>query len=194
MPPSKESRATPPVQEVVWTGPDADFTRLPVHLQHGEDGGLYISTGIDITRSFDGARRNVGYRRLMLRGRQQAGIDLVAPSDLHTLYAEYVRRGARLPIAFVVGSHPADSIAAVGTWPAEDEVALIGGVAWCARAPGAVRDDRRRVPADAELVLEGYLDERGWQEVEGPYGEFFGYYGPDQAQPGLPPDSHYRAS
>src|SRR6185436_5666746 len=34
-----------------------------------------------------------------------------------------------------------------------------------------------RVPADAEVVLEGYLDERGYVEPEGPYGEYMGYYG-----------------
>jgi UbiD family decarboxylase len=33
------------------------------------------------------------------------------------------------------------------------------------------------VPADAEIILEGYLDERGHVEPEGPYGEFLGYYG-----------------
>ena len=33
------------------------------------------------------------------------------------------------------------------------------------------------MPADAEIVLEGYLDERGWVESEGPYGEYVGYYG-----------------
>ena len=34
-----------------------------------------------------------------------------------------------------------------------------------------------RVPADAEYVIEGYLDERGFIESEGPFGEFLGYYG-----------------
>ena len=34
-----------------------------------------------------------------------------------------------------------------------------------------------RVPADAEYVIEGYFDERGHVEPEGPYGEFLGYYG-----------------
>ena len=33
------------------------------------------------------------------------------------------------------------------------------------------------VPADAEMTLEGYLDERGYVEPEGPYGEYMGYYG-----------------
>ena len=34
-----------------------------------------------------------------------------------------------------------------------------------------------RLPADAEYIIEGYLDERGHAEPEGPYGEFLGYYG-----------------
>src|SRR4029079_12278255 len=33
------------------------------------------------------------------------------------------------------------------------------------------------VPADAEMILEGYLDERGYVEPEGPFGEYMGYYG-----------------
>ncbi len=168
---------TPPVQEVVWTGADADLTRLPVHLQHGEDGGLYISAGIDVARSLDGARRNVGYRRLMLRGRREAGVDLVAPSDLRAIYAEYVARKRPLPIAFVIGSHPADAIAAAGTWPAADEVALMGALRGepVPMAPCVTID--AEVPADAEVVLEGTLDPAGWSEPEGPFGEFYGYYG-----------------
>jgi UbiD family decarboxylase len=39
------------------------------------------------------------------------------------------------------------------------------------------------VPADAEVVLEGYLDERGWVESEGPYGEYVGYYGHMKTNP-----------
>ncbi len=181
--PTAVSSDEAPVHEIVWTGADADLTRLPVHLQHGDDGSLYISAGIDISRSFDGTRRNVGYRRLMLRGPHEAGIDLVAPSDLHSIYADYVERRQRMPIAFVVGSHPADGIAAVGTWAATDELALAGALRGSAvpLVPCVTID--AEVPADAEMVLEGYLDERGWSELEGPYGEFFGYYGPAKHNP-----------
>ncbi len=181
--PPVRAAGTTPVQEVVWTGEEADLTRLPVHLQHGEDGSLYVSAGIDLTRSLDGSRRNVGYRRLMLRGRREAGIDLVAPSDLRRMYAEYVARGEPMPIAFAIGSHPADAVAAVGTWPAADEVALMGGLrgAPVPMAPCLTVD--AEVPADAELVLEGTLDARGWSELEGPYGELFGYYGHTKQNP-----------
>jgi len=40
-----------------------------------------------------------------------------------------------------------------------------------------------RVPADAEMVLEGYFDARGHVEAEGPYGEFLGYYGAVKRNP-----------
>jgi UbiD family decarboxylase len=39
------------------------------------------------------------------------------------------------------------------------------------------------VPADAEVVIEGYFDELGYREMEGPYGEFYGYYGPTHIDP-----------
>ena len=175
--PVEVSSAAAPVHQIVLTGTDADFTRLPVHLQHSQDGAPYISASIDITRSFDGSRRNVGYRRLMLRGRTEAGMDLVAPSDLRVMYGEFVKRRERMPVAFAIGSHPADGVAAVCTWGGADEVAIMG----------ALRDDPvplvrcvsidAMAPADAEIVLEGYLDDSGWSEPEGPYGEFLGYYG-----------------
>jgi UbiD family decarboxylase len=173
----------PPVQQVVWTGADADLTRLPVHLQHGEDGAPYISAGIDISRSLDGARRNVGYRRLMLRGRREAGVNLTSPSDLRGIYGEYVARGRPLPIAFVIGSHPADAVAAAGTWPAADEVALMGALRGAPVPLARCVTIDLEVPADAEVVLEGTLDPGGWSELEGPYGELFGWYGPIRRNP-----------
>jgi UbiD family decarboxylase len=172
-----------PVHQVVWTGKDADFTRLPIHLQHAEDGGPYISASIDITRSIDGTKRNVGYRRMMLRGRHEAGIDLIAPSDLRALYAEYVKRKERMPVAFIVGSHPADGVTATALSPVADEVALMGAVRGAPVPLVKCATIDAMVPADAEVVLEGYLDERGWVESEGPYGEYVGYYGHMKTNP-----------
>jgi UbiD family decarboxylase len=177
IPPVEVSSSRAPVHQIVLTGADADFTRLPVHLQHSEDGGPYISASIDIARSFDGARRNVGYRRLMLRGRTEAGMDLVAPSDLRAMYADFVQRKERMPIAFAIGSHPADSVAAVCTWTDPDEVALMGAMRGAPVPMVRCVTIDAMAPADAEVVLEGYLGAEGWSEPEGPYGEFLGYYG-----------------
>src|SRR5262249_61701231 len=38
-------------------------------------------------------------------------------------------------------------------------------------------------PADAEMIIEGYFDELGYREQEGPYGEFYGFYGPVHMDP-----------
>src|SRR5215471_9028167 len=80
------SRAEAPVQQVVLTGDDADLTALPVHLQHGFDGGPYISASIDYVIDPRSGWTNVGIRRLMLRGRRETGVDLVSPSDLKAIY------------------------------------------------------------------------------------------------------------
>ena len=67
------ARETAPVQAVVLTGDEADLTALPVHLQHGHDGAPYISASMDVVLDRDTGMSNVGLRRLMLRGRREAG-------------------------------------------------------------------------------------------------------------------------
>jgi 2,5-furandicarboxylate decarboxylase 1 len=170
------ARGEAPAQEIVLTGAEADLTTLPVHLQHGDDGAPYISSAVDFVVDPATGWTNVGIRRLMLRGRQEAGIDLNSPSDLRAIYEASAATGKPLPISFVVGAHPVDHVAAVMRLPV-DELSLIA----CLRAAPlpvvkCVTNDIR-VPADAEWVLEGYLDARGHVESEGPYGEFLGYYG-----------------
>ncbi|MPZ55394.1 MAG: UbiD family decarboxylase [Rhizobiales bacterium] len=176
------SRAEAPVQQVVLTGDDADLTTLPVHLQHGADGAPFISASTDFVIDPKTGWTNVGMRRLMLRGRRETGIDLVAPSDLKAIYEATAATGQPLPVSFVVGMHPIDHIAAVMRLPVDE----LGLLAVLRDAPlpvvKCVTNDIR-VPADAEWVLEGYLDARGHVEAEGPYGEFLGYYGAVKRNP-----------
>jgi UbiD family decarboxylase len=176
------SRAQAPCQQVVQTGDAADLTKLPVHLQHGQDGAPYISASIDYVIDPRTGFTNVGLRRMMLRGRHEAGIDLVSPSDLRAIYEATAAQGKRLPVSFVVGAHPIDHVAGVMRLPIDE----LGIVASLRDAPLAVVKcvtNDIRVPADAEYVLEGYLDERGHVEAEGPYGEFLGYYGAVKRNP-----------
>jgi 2,5-furandicarboxylate decarboxylase 1 len=172
-----------PVQEIVVTGDAADFTNLPIHLQHGLDGAPYISASIDFARDPATGWTNLGCRRMMLRGPQNAGIDLNAPSDLRALYQKAIAKGEKLPVAFTVGSHPSDFIAAVAVTPAMDELAVIGAVRGAAVPIVKCVTVDAYVPADAEIVLEGYLDPRGLVEPEGPYGEYLGYYGAVKKNP-----------
>ncbi len=175
-------RSEAPVQQVVVTGADIDLTKLPVHLQHGKDGGPYISAGMDFARDPATGLVNVGLRRFMVRGRDTTGIDLVAPSDLRNIYLAALARGERLPMSVVVGGHPIDYFGATMRMPG-DEMELLASLR-AAPMPlvKSVTNDLF-VPADAEWVLEGYLGEEGYKEPEGPYGEFLGYYGGVKTNP-----------
>jgi UbiD family decarboxylase len=174
-----------PVHEVVETGDQVDLTRLPFFLQHELDGGPYISSAIDYSVDPATGRRNVGCRRLMLRDRCTLTSNLTQPSELKEIYRGCAASGQPLPVSFVVGSHPLDFLAAtLRTRPADgDELGLV------ARLRGkplpvvrGVTNDIL-VPADAELVIEGYFDAQGWRVMDGPYGEWWGFYGPMHPDP-----------
>ena len=165
-----------PVQQVVVTGDDVDVTALPVHLQHGQDGGPYISASVDFAVDARTGLVNSGLRRLMLRGKRETGVDLNAPSDLRAIYLAAQARGEKLPVSFVVGAHPIDHVAATMRVPG-DELELVAKLRDAPLPVVKCLTNDLRVPADAEFVIEGFLDARGYVEDEGPYGEYLGYYG-----------------
>ncbi len=168
-----------PVQEVVLTGKDIDLSKLPFYPHHQYDGSTYINSGLDYVVNPETGLMNVGARRLSLRNRNELGCNLTAPSDLRNLYRRCVARGEPLAVSFTCGAWPTDLLAAAGMRAAhlKDEVELV------ARMRGAplplVRSITNDVPvpADAEMILEGYFDAKGYHEPEGPYGEYMGYYG-----------------
>jgi 2,5-furandicarboxylate decarboxylase 1 len=171
-----------PVQEVVKTGDEIDLAALPFHLQHEQDGAPYISSAIDYAVDPVTGKRNVGCRRLMLRDRTTMRSNLSQPSDLKKIYLEALGRGERLPVSFAVGSHPIDFLAASHRYTG-DEFGLIATLR--GESVPMVRGISNGVlaPADAEMIIEGYFDELGYREKEGPYGEFWGFYGPVHMDP-----------
>jgi UbiD family decarboxylase len=165
-----------PVQQVVETGDDINLMNYPVHLQHGLDGGLYISSALDVSVDAGTGLSNTGIRRLMLRNARETGIGLTAPSDLRAIYEKSARKGEHLPVSFVIGSHPIDSLASQFRIPS-DELGLMASLRETPLPLVKCITNDLRVPADAEMVIEGYLNAAGHIEPEGPYGEFLGYYG-----------------
>ena len=174
--------AQAPVHQVVKKGDEIDLTKLPFHPQHEFDGGTYISSGIDYCVDPATGRANIGCRRLMLRSKNTMRSNLTANSDLKKIYKACVERKEKLPLSFVVGSHPLDFMAATQRRPGNENelVATLRG-----EPVPMVRGltNNILVPADAEMVLEGYFDELGYREMEGPYGEMWGYYGPMHIDP-----------
>jgi UbiD family decarboxylase len=175
--------AEAPVHARVLTGEAVDLARLPFYLQHELDGGPYISAAIDFSIDAATGKRNVGCRRLMLRSRTTCHTNLTNNSDLKNMYLAALKRDRRLPVSFAIGSHPADFMAGLLMAPGDDEFRLLASLRG-APAPfvRCVSNDIL-VPADCEMVLEGYLGADGYCEMDGPYGEFWGFYGPMHIDP-----------
>ena len=172
-----------PVQQVVITGDAIDLAKLPFHMQHHYDGAPYLSSAIDYAVDPKTGRRNVGCRRLMLRSRNTMLSNLTQVSDLKRMFLECVERGEHLHLNFAVGSHPLDFLAACVRAPVEDEFVTVASVRGSPLPLVKGVSNGLPVPADAELVIEGYFDKAGYTEIEGPYGEFLGYYGPAHIDP-----------
>ena len=165
-----------PVHAVKITGKDVDLTKLPFYPHHGYDGSCYLSSAIDYVIDPANGRRNVGCRRLSLRNRYETGTNVTAPSDLKRIYTACVARGEKLPVSFTCGNHPLDFVAATMRHPG-DELSLVATMRGETAPVVKSLTNDILVPADSEMVLEGYLDERGYVEPEGPFGEYMGYYG-----------------
>ena len=184
-PPIKVSSQQAPVQQVVLKDDEADLCALPVHLQHAADGAPYISAGIDYALFPGTGFTNVGCRRIMLRGPRQAGVDLIAPSDMRAIYLEAAARNEPVPVAYAVGSHPADFLAAMAATPSVNELDIVGAMRGQPVPVVKCVTNDIYVPADAEYVIEGVLDPAGHVEPEGPFGEYVGYYGVVKRNPVL---------
>ncbi len=171
-----------PVHQVRITGQDVDLTKLPFHAQHENDGSVYISCGLDFSIDSATGLSNFGSRRLSLRNRYETGINVTAPSDLKAIYQACVARGERHPISFALGSGLLDFMASGLRIPC-DEATLIGTMRGEPVPLVKCLTNDVWVTADAEMILEGYLWEKGYVEPEGPYGEYMGYYGPMHMDP-----------
>jgi UbiD family decarboxylase len=171
-----------PIKQVRQVGDEVDLTRLPAHLQHELDGAPYISASLDVSRDPETGRYNTGVRRLMLRGPRETGVDMVAPSDLRGYYRRARALGKRFEIAFVVGAHPLDYMSSQMRVPPTDEFAIMGALRQAPVPLVPCETVDLLVPADAEIVLEGYID-GDWEHVEGPYGEYTGCYGAPHRNP-----------
>jgi phenylphosphate carboxylase alpha subunit len=171
------------VRDAAWKqnslrGDDVDLTRLPVPWIHAVDGGRFIgSWHINVTKDPDSDWVNWGIYRMMLQGPRQAGIRL-HPRGQHggfMYYQRYVRDRKPMPTAVVIGADPLSTMSAVaplGTGSSEIEIAGALHGAPIEVAPCETID--LMVPANAEIVIEGYVDpvER---DYEGPFGEYMGY-------------------
>jgi 2,5-furandicarboxylate decarboxylase 1 len=167
-----------PVQEVVHVD-DADLTRLPVVTHYERDAGPFITAGVVIAEDPVSGERNCSFNRLHVRGPRETGIN-VLPRHLWRMVQRAEAAGRPLEVAVVLGVDTAVRIAAA-TWGASmpfsyDELAYAGALRGEAVPLVRCRTVGVRVPADAEIVIEGEIPPHV-RAPEGPMMEFTGVYG-----------------
>ncbi|MBC7357937.1 MAG: menaquinone biosynthesis decarboxylase [Desulfacinum sp.] len=165
-----------PCQEVVLTGSQIDLDRLPILKCWPLDGGPFVTLPVVITKSLKTGKRNAGMYRLQVYDRTTTGMHWHIHKDGSHYFQEYRKAGKRMPVAVAIGTDPATTYAATAPLPrGVDEMILSGFIR---RAPvpmtRAVTVDLD-VPAEAEFILEGYVDPEELR-VEGPFGDHTGYY------------------
>lgn len=174
-PPRSVSR--PPCQATVLRGADVDLNALPIPVCWPEDGGPYITLPGVITKSPDTGVRNVGMYRVQVLGPREVAMHWQRHKVGAAHWRELARRGEKMPVAIALGGDPASIYAASAPLPPSIDEYLFAG--FLRREPvrlaKAVTCDLD-VPAEAEIVLEGYIDPAEELVLEGPFGDHTGFY------------------
>ncbi len=168
---------TGPVLENVLEGAAVDLFRFPSPLWHELDGGRYIGTGcMVVTRDYDSDWVNVGTYRVMIHDRNHVGLDMIPGKHGAIQYRKYMQAGKPFPVCIVIGADPLGYLVSGIEVPfGMCEYDYIGAILGepVAVLPGALTG--LPIPGAAEIVLEGWA-EPGDERIEGPFGEFHGYY------------------
>ncbi|HEY4072712.1 MAG TPA: 4-hydroxy-3-polyprenylbenzoate decarboxylase [Herbaspirillum sp.] len=187
----KEQRSAP-CQEVVWEGNDVDLGRLPIQHCWPDDIAPLITWGLVITKGPLKKRQNLGIYRQQVIGRNKVIMRWLSHRGGALDFREHciANPGQPYPVAVALGADPATILGAVTPVPdnlSEYQFAglLRGSRTELVKAIGS----ELRVPASAEIVLEGHIypdaaHPSGYEHaLEGPYGDHTGYYNEQDSFP-----------
>ncbi|RYZ59063.1 MAG: menaquinone biosynthesis decarboxylase [Chitinophagaceae bacterium] len=165
-------------QEVVWQGDAADITKLPVITCWPKDGGPFVTLPVIHTKDPSTNARNVGMYRMQIFDSQLTGMHWHKHKVSAKHFNEYKKLGKRMPVAVALGGDPAYAYSATAPLPENVDEYMLAGflrkkkveLVKCITQPDI------EVPADADFVIEGYVDPTDELIWEGPFGDHTGYY------------------
>jgi 4-hydroxy-3-polyprenylbenzoate decarboxylase len=162
-------------QQVIEREPDL-FT-LPVLKCWPQDAGRFFTLPLVFTKEANSRRQNVGMYRMQILDRTSTGMHWHKHKDGSEIFQSYVKSGRKMPVSVALGCDPAITYAATSPLPKMiDEIMFAG---WLRKARvklvKCITNDIF-VPADAEFILEGYVDPKEDFVTEGPFGDHTGYY------------------
>lgn len=174
-----------PVQQVVWRGAEADLRRLPVLTQHELEPGPYLTAAHATTFDPDTGIDNTAIQRCWVLGAQRmTWFPYPTTHNMRNL-RKFWSRGEPCPVAFWIGHHPAVLLGSQAKlrYP-ESHWRATGGVLGepLRLVPSVLHGERIMVPADAEIVIEGFAPPN-LHVADGPFGEYTGYLGSQVQSP-----------
>ena len=177
--PKAETRG--PVTE--RTSSDASFDDLPILKSWPNDAGRFITLGLVATRHPETGVRNLGVYRMQIIDKTHA----IMHWQKHKRGAHHgdisKDRGEKIPVAIIIGGEPATIFSSIAPVPEGLDKYLFAGIT---RKEGIKTVKCKTidldVPANAEIVLEGYVDPEDVRD-EGPFGDHTGYYTPAEPFP-----------
>lgn len=174
---------TGPCKAVVLKGPDVDLRALPTLKYHEKDAGRYITHAFTVMKDPDTGIRNAGIYRYQVFDETTAGVQISQTAHGHYILKKNLKRGKPTEIAAVIGHHPAVSLGCLSFTSIDvDEFGIAGAMLGEPIKLVKCESVDIEVPANSEIVLEGYIDPTE-RRPEAPFGEYPGTYGPQRMNP-----------
>ncbi|WP_343307853.1 menaquinone biosynthesis decarboxylase [Chitinophaga niabensis] len=163
-------------QEVVINNPD--LGKLPVMTCWPKDGGPFITLPVIHTKDPNTGSRNVGMYRMQVFEKDMTGMHWHMHKVSAKHFSEYKKLNKRMPVAVALGGDPVYTYSATAPLPENVDEYMLAGflrkkkveLVKCITQPDI------EVPADADFVIEGYVEPGEELIWEGPFGDHTGYY------------------
>jgi len=172
-----------PCQEKVYEGDNASLDMLPILKCWPLDGGRYFTMAGIYSKDHRSGHRNVGMYRVQQLDARTCAMHWQIHHDGASHCRGYAQAGEKMPVALVLGGDPAISYAASAPLPpGMDEILFAGFLRKKAVELTPCVSLDMEVPAEAEIVVEGYADPNDLVS-EGPFGDHTGYYSMPEMYP-----------
>ena len=177
------SKAAAPCQEVLIEGSAIDMARFPIPTYSPKDGGPYITPGIVVSKDPETGVPDIGHYRFLILGKDTFSFSAQPNHRFGKNLAKCQRLGIKPRAALVIGVDPILAYACqVQVSDATDDWAVAGGLRGAPVELVRARTCDLEVPASAEVVIEFEVD-MDKTVMEGPLGEYTGYYTPPSLKP-----------
>lgn len=163
-------------QEIIMKEPD--ITKLPIITCWPKDGGPFVTLPVIHTKDPTTGTRNVGMYRLQVFGPTLTGMHWHKHKVSAKHFNEYKKLNKRMPVAVALGGDPVYAYSATAPLPENVDEYMLAGflrkkkveLVKCITQPDI------EVPADADFIIEGYVEPNDELIWEGPFGDHTGYY------------------